>query len=107
MAQSGAMLRYAGQLATANGVPLYPADRFLEMEEALGFVEDVKRDWMWPLYFGMKVDQFGYDKEADNSAVVEKVRTAFVTNKVSFSPGFPPTSSPFFFALLPALCVNI
>ena len=45
IAQSGAMLRYAGTLATANGVPLYPTEHLLAIEEALGLVGDLQRDW--------------------------------------------------------------
>ena len=35
-AQSSAMLRYAGKVATENGCPLYPDADWLKIEEALG-----------------------------------------------------------------------
>ena len=80
IAQSDAMLRYAGKLATDNGVPLYPSEDLLAIEEAIGFVGDIQKAWSYPLYMGMSPAKFGYDPKADNSEVVKKVRTAFVEN---------------------------
>jgi len=79
-AQSAAMLRYAGKLATANGCPLYPDEDFLKIEEAVGFVSDIQREWRIPVYIGLSPGALGHDPDADNSEVIKKVRTDFVSN---------------------------
>jgi glutathione S-transferase len=59
MAQSDAMLRYAGTLATANGVPLYPPGQMLAVEEALGLVSDLQRDWRPPVGISLAPELYG------------------------------------------------
>lgn len=61
MAQSDAMLRYAGTLATANGVPLYPPEQMLAIEEALGFVGDLQRDWRPAVGIALSPALYGHD----------------------------------------------
>ncbi len=85
LAQSGAMVRYAGRLAQEKGVPLYDTStpqKLLAVEEALGFVSDVQKAWMFAVYVGMKPGLFGHQtgEGVDNSAVIQKVRENFVTD---------------------------
>lgn len=102
LAQSGAMVRYAGMLATQKskadgGVTpaLYDCstpEKLLVIEEALGFVGDIQKAWMFAVYVGMKPGLFGHptvttDAEGkqvpvDNSAIVEKVRSSFVSDQL-------------------------
>ena len=82
MAQSGAMLRYAGRRAAEHGVPLYPSDiqGQLVVEEALGFVSDVQREWTPMVYLGMKPESYGHEKGTDaTAAIVKKVRSDFAS----------------------------
>jgi len=86
MAQSDAMLRYAGRLADTQGVALYPEAKALEVDEAMGLVGDVQTQWRLPVYIGMTPDKFGYDAEGfkgseDHAAVVKKVRGAFMATE--------------------------
>ena len=61
VAQSWAMLRYAGALATSStGVSLYPTDRLLEVEEALGLVGDLERDWRPAVGLALTPAAYGY-----------------------------------------------
>ena len=83
IAQSKAMLRYAGRLATTSrGVPLYPDDKLLEIEEAIGMVEDVDRAWRPPVAVALSPADFGYPADFKGSdehkAVVKAVREKFV-----------------------------
>lgn len=83
MAQSSAMLRYAGRLAAERGVPLYAADiqGQLMIEEALGFVGDIQREWTTVMQVGIKPESMGYEKGTDaTAAVVKKLRSDFASN---------------------------
>jgi len=83
MAQSHAMLRYAGRLAAEKGVPLYATDieEQLVIEEALGFVGDIQREWMPMVYLGMKPENYGHEKGTDDTAaMVQRMRSDFASN---------------------------
>ena len=86
MAQSDAMLRYAGTLATQRGVPLYPPEKMLEIEEGLGLVADMLRDQRIALYIGINPSAFGYDDDFKGSdehkALVKKLRLAYMEDTV-------------------------
>jgi len=83
MAQSDAMLRYAGKLATERmGVPLYPSEDMLQIEEALGLVGDMSRDFRNPVYLGMNPSAFGYSDDFkgsdEHAAVTKAIREKFM-----------------------------
>eukprot|EP01043_Picozoa_sp_COSAG02_P078257 COSAG02_NODE_17528_length_997_cov_2.965479_1_plen_131_part_10 len=64
MAQSDAMLRYVGTLATTvQGVPLYRAEEMLAIEEALGLVGDLQRDWRPPVGIALDPSVYGHTVE--------------------------------------------
>ena len=93
IAQSDAMLRYAGQLATANGVPLYPADKMLEIEEARGLVGDLEREWRVPVGIGFQDPAlFGHPPEIrgtpEHKAIIKAVREKFVAEELPKFMGF-------------------
>ena len=90
MAQSEAMLRYAGRLSTEKGrfcaYKLYPRDlnRELEIEEALGLVSDIYRDFR-PAVGMALVDPavHGHDSAikgtTEQKIAVRRAREAFMT----------------------------
>ena len=88
MAQSDAMLRYAGTLATANGVALYPQEQMLAIDEALGFVGDLQRDWRPAVGMALSPALYGHAAGTPElAAAVKRVREAFMAE--SF-PRYPP-----------------
>ena len=97
VAQSDAMLRYVGRLATAQGVPLYPGtddpDKLLAVEEACGLVDDLQREWRTPVGIGFQ-DPTLYGHPADfrgtdeHSAVVKAVRAKFCEEELPKFMGF-------------------
>lgn len=93
IAQSDAMLRYAGQLATANGVPLFPADNMLAIEEARGLVSDLEREWRIPVGIGFQDPAlFGHSPEIkgtpEHTAIVQAVRAKFLAEELPKYMGF-------------------
>jgi len=87
LAQSGAMVRYAGRLAQEKGVPLYDtssSEALLKIEEALGFVSDIQKAWMFAVYVGMKPGLFGHPtgEGVDNAPIIQKVRETFVKDNL-------------------------
>lgn len=93
MAQSEAMLRYAGQLATANGVALYPADKVFAIEEARGLVSDLEREWRVPVGIGFQDPAlFGHASEIsgtpEHKAIIQAVREKFVAEELPKYMGF-------------------
>ena len=92
MAQSEAMLRYAGTLANANGVPLYPSEDMLKIEEARGLVSDLERSWRSPVAVGIDSTEFGYPEgfngTPEHAAVVKSVREAFVAGQLPRFMGY-------------------
>jgi len=64
VAQSEAMLKYAGRLATKHkGVPLYPEGDALAIDEALGLVEDITTEWRTSVYIAMTPAAFGHSAD--------------------------------------------
>ena len=61
VSQSDALLRYAGRLANANGVELYPQDgmALLRCDEMISLVEEMQNSWAPRLYVGMSPKNFG------------------------------------------------
>jgi glutathione S-transferase len=84
MAQSDAMLRYAGRLATDNGVPLYPRDAASELaiDEAMGMVQDLVSDWSPVVLIGMNPAKLGHPEDLKGSDahpdVVKALRTRWM-----------------------------
>jgi len=83
IAQSGAMLRWAGTLGDGS---LYPAADMLKIEIAMGFCDDFERSWGPCRYLGMKPEEYGYpegySKTEEGAALVKKMREAFVSDKM-------------------------
>jgi len=85
IAQSDAMLRYAGTLAQNKGIDLYPQDKLLQIEEALGMTNDIGRDLRPCIYLAMNPTKAGGYPESfkgtpENAELVKNVRTAFMTD---------------------------
>ena len=59
--QSQAMLRYAASLDKTGS--LYPADKMLEVEQAIGILGDFTRAWQPNLYIAMRPHLYGYPEE--------------------------------------------
>lgn len=82
MAQSDAMLRYCGALATQKGVKLYAPEDMLAIEEALGLVSDLNRAYYPLITIAMNPVDHGYAAELkgtdEHKAVIKTVREAFV-----------------------------
>lgn len=83
--QSGALLRWAGQLGSGS---LYPAatDPILcrKIEEMLGLSDDINRAWSPALYMGMgRHTSFGHPAEwPEKDAVVKAMREKFVDEEL-------------------------
>lgn len=84
MAQSDAMLRYAGALATQQGVPLYAPEDMLAIEEAMGLVGDFNRTYNPLIAVAMTPADFGHFHPADwkggdaHKAIIKECRENFV-----------------------------
>ena len=99
--QSGALLRYVGQMGDAS---LYPAatDPVLcrKIEEMLGLADDIQRAWMPALYIGMgRHTSYGHPAEwPGKDACVKMMREKFVAEELpKFMAFLTPVleSSPF------------
>jgi glutathione S-transferase len=62
VSQSDALLRYAGRLANANGVELYPQGGMAQLrtDEMISLVDEMQNSWAPRLYVGMSPKNFGY-----------------------------------------------
>ena len=62
VSQSDALLRYAGRLANANGVELYPQGGMAQLrtDEMISLVDEMQNSWQPRLYVGMSPKNFGY-----------------------------------------------
>jgi glutathione S-transferase len=79
-AQSGAMLRWIGaELAPS----LYPKDKILDVEEAIGLIEDFGTARAPALYVNMRPENFGHpadwSKTEEGQATVKALRAKVVT----------------------------
>ena len=83
--QSQAMLRYAASLDKTGS--LYPADKMLEVEQAIGILGDFTRAWQPNLHIAMKPHSYGYpegySKTDEGKAKVKEMRENFVANELS------------------------
>jgi glutathione S-transferase len=68
IAQSGGMLRYAGNLAGLN-----PPEKVLQIEEVIGLEEDMARAIMPSMYMNMKPEMFGHPADMPAEARKEVV----------------------------------
>jgi len=82
--QSQAMLRYAASLDKTDS--LYPADKMLEVEQAIGLLGDFTRAWQPNLYLAMRPHLFGYpegySKTEEGQAKIKEMRENFVANEL-------------------------
>lgn len=95
IAQSGAMLRYAGSLSENQF--LYPTstnnnDKLLQVEEALGITDDLNRAFEPSLTMGSEPSIFGYEEHShktdEGKARTAALRTAFVKEELPKYLGF-------------------
>mmetsp|Transcript_13236 Transcript_13236/g.21536 ORF Transcript_13236/g.21536 Transcript_13236/m.21536 type:complete len:225 (+) Transcript_13236:39-713(+) len=91
LAQSGAMLRYAGRLGDGS---LYPQDpeKMAQVEEMDGLVGDMIKAWGPCLYMGMAPHKFGYEegsqKTDEGKARVKALREQFLANDLPRFMGY-------------------
>jgi glutathione S-transferase len=81
--QSKMMLRWAGSTCSQT---LYPTDKLLEVEEAIGLIEDMVGAWSPALYLAMSPPKYGYPadyaKTEEGSKMILEMRTAFVQKQL-------------------------
>jgi len=89
LAQSGALLRHVGATMSKT---LYPSEKLLDIEEALGVMGDMDRAFQPGLYLGMRPQSFGYpedfSKTEEGQAVVKKLRESFLEKDLPTYLGF-------------------
>lgn len=94
MAQSDAMLRYAGALATQQGVPLYAPEDMLAIEEAMGLVGDFNRAYNPIIAVAMTPADFGHIHPSEwkggeaHKAIIKECRETFVRDTLPKFMGF-------------------
>jgi glutathione S-transferase len=89
MAQSDAILRYCGRLATARGTPLYDETRAREIDEALSLAEDMRESWYPNLVVGMSPEKFNLEKGSDaHAATTKAMRERWVRDELPRYCGF-------------------
>lgn len=88
MSQSMAMMRWAAAQAPA----LYPPDKALDIEEAIGLCDDFVRAWAPCIYIGMAPEGFGYSADFkgsdEHAATVQALRERFLANELPKFCGF-------------------
>jgi len=82
--QSLAMLRYVASLDTTG--TLYPIDKFYDMEEAIGLVQDIQNNWSPNLYISMNPSKFGYPTDypttPEGQAKIESMRKEWIATEL-------------------------
>jgi glutathione S-transferase len=82
-AQSKAMLRWVGSTCSKT---LYPADKLLDIEEAVGLVEDMTGVWTPAMSMSMSPTKYGYSAEfpktEEGLKKVLEMRTTFVEKQL-------------------------
>ena len=86
--QSDALLRYAGRLANANGVELYPQGGMAQLrtDEMVSFVDEMANSWAPRLYVGMSPKNFGYPEDdswkgsEEHKKATELARTRWIND---------------------------
>jgi len=81
--QSNAMLRWVGATFSKT---LYPTERLLDVEEAMGVVEDLQQDLAPALYMAMRPVNYGfpedYGKTEEGQKRIKALRETFVKEKL-------------------------
>jgi len=81
IAQSEAMLRYVGRLGG-----LYPPEKALAIDEAIGLIGDLTRAWTPGFYMAMRPTMFGrpedWQKTEEGQAAIKQMREAFVATEL-------------------------
>ena len=92
LAQSDAILRYCGRLANDAGVPLYDSSMQLDIDEALGLVDDMLVNWRACLYIGMNPKSLGHPEEikgtAEHDALTKAMRERWMREEFPRYVGF-------------------
>lgn len=82
--QSKAMLRWVGTVC-GKGM-LYPTDKQLDIEEAVGLVEDVIRSWSPCLYIGMRPETHGhpegFSKTEEGKNTISALRKKWISKEL-------------------------
>jgi len=90
-AQSNAIVRYVCNKYDQSG-KLYPINdpiKNLNVEEAIGLVEDFQKDWLPCLYIGMMHTKFGYPEEwPEKPTVVKQLREKWLAEGLPKFMGF-------------------
>ena len=94
IAQSNAMLQYVGTLVPS----LCPADQFLQVQEAIGLIDDFERAWRPSVSMALEPEKLGYGiTEATASFIkgspelndtIKSLREAFLDNEMPKYCGF-------------------
>ncbi|KAL7573622.1 hypothetical protein ACA910_008755 [Epithemia clementina (nom. ined.)] len=82
--QSGAMLRYVGQVLAPD--LLYPPESFWEIEQVLGVMDDFRKSLEPALYLGMRPERFGYPagfgQTEPGKVLLQSMRTTWVEQEL-------------------------
>lgn len=82
ISQSGAMLRYVASLDTSGA--LYPPTKLVQIEQAIGILQDLSSAWKPSLYTSMRPTHYGYEENFPTTdkgkQVIQQLRTDFITN---------------------------
>jgi glutathione S-transferase len=82
-AQSGAILRWIGRELSTT---LYPAEKLLEIEEAIGVVQDMQDSWAPCFFVSGRPTKYGhaagFTKTEEGLALVEKMRTDWIETEL-------------------------
>jgi len=84
LSQSSAMIRYAASMDTSGS--LYPPTKLIQIEQAIGILNDLSSAWRPSLYTSMRPTSYGYDEDFPTTEkgkeVIQKLRTDFITNEL-------------------------
>jgi prostaglandin-H2 D-isomerase / glutathione transferase len=87
--QSGAHLRWIG---TELSPSLYPKDRVMDIEEAIGLIEDFSVAFRPSLYLSMRAETFGHSdgwsKSEEGQKVIRELREKFVKEQLPVYLGY-------------------
>ena len=111
MTQSDAMLRFAGRLDSSD--KLYPASLRTQIDEAIGLIADLDRQWRPALYIGMSkgLKAFGYPDDIskeDAEGLKKKLRENFLAEDLPrflgyFEAMLTKSGGPFLFGANPTI----
>jgi glutathione S-transferase len=96
--QSKALLRYIGSTFTttsSSSYNLYPTDKLLDIEEAIGLLEDMAASLSPAIYISMNPTRFGYpegySKTEEGQAKIQTMRQAWISTELPKWLGFLET----------------